>query len=747
MIICARCGHENDQALTFCERCDVFLEWNTASPAAKATPAPAERAPRAPAAPKRAAPATAARTGGTGAGSSPATRTTAGTEAGTEAGTTTTGAGTEGAGAAGRSPGAGPAPANAPAAAGAAAAPAGGPAGKVAGDLELCLAKARAEGRDDLVDRLDAARARLADRELSVVVTGEYKQGKSSLVNAIVKTEVCPVDDDIVTALPTIVRYGERPAAFVHRVDAAAAPGPPADGPPAAASTATAIGLDEVGRYVRGEGAADDDGGGDVRSVEVRLARAVLKAGLAFVDCPGVGGLESAEGSIVLGVTDMADAMLFVTDAAQELTRAEISFLQAAATRCPDVVCVVTKTDLHADWRRMVELDRAHLADAGLEVPVLPVTSFLRMRAASTNDDAMNAESGFPALFDHLRTRVVAAGRAQRVAEVAAEVDFVARSLARAPRAASAVLARPERAEEVVQTLVQASEASAALQRTGAQWQQVLADGIQDLVANVDHHLRNRLKEVVRAGEDIIARSDPSDSWAEFEVWLRRQVVTSAVETYDLLGRLATELTDRVGAQFQRESDDPIALSISAPVAALESVQLGGEFERAGRRSSVLLSAARGSYGGMLMFGMAGSLLHVPFTAPVVMALSLALGRRSVREERKRQHQQNQAQARAALQRYAGEVGLLVDKECKDALRRTQRQLRDEFTARARSLHQSDARALAEARQAMQLGPEAGAAREAALADAAREVDELGGLGQVAMGPAPPPRPAMGGVR
>jgi hypothetical protein len=625
------------------------------------------------------------------------------------------------------------------------------------------------------------------DRELSVVVAGEYKQGKSSLVNAIVKTEVCPVDDDIVTAVPTIVRYGEQAEARIHldprqvaAVDVLAgddfvrsepagtpegapgAPGvspsgvapPPAGAPDPATSGGdratgqtngadgggaagaghdVAIPLGDVPRYIRGEvePSREDEDRGQLRSVEVRLPRQVLRAGLSFVDSPGVGGLESAEGSIVLGVLDMAEGLIFVTDASQELTRAEVSFLQAAVARCPKVACVVTKTDLHADWRRMVELDREHLRQAGLgHIPVMGVTSFLRMRAAATNDTAMNDESGFPALFEFLRSRVVTEGRAAQVAHANAQVAFAARELERGLRAESAVIARPEQADHVVERLADASRASAALQASNAPWQQVLNDGIQDLVANVDHDLRNRLKAVVRAGEDIIARTDPASSWSEFEAWLRRQVVTAAVETYDYMATLTAELTERVGRQFQRDSDDPIALSIAAPVAALEKVQLGGEFsDRKGLRSSVLLSAARGSYGGMLMFGMAGSLLSVTVAAPVMLLLSLGLGRRSVREELKRHHQQNQAQARAALQRYAGEVGLLVDKECKDALRRTQRQLRDEFTARARSLHQSATDALATAQRARRLDPDQQAVRHAA---AAREIDELGALAQAA---------------
>ena len=73
--------------------------------------------------------------------------------------------------------------------------------------------------------------------------------------------------------------------------------------------------------------------------------------------------------------------MIFVTDASQELTGPEVAFLRQALERCPAAVCVVTKTDLYPAWRRIVELDRRHLANAGIDLPVIPVSSFLRLRA------------------------------------------------------------------------------------------------------------------------------------------------------------------------------------------------------------------------------------------------------------------------------------------------------------------------------------------------------------------------------
>src|SRR4029450_5458048 len=100
-------------------------------------------------------------------------------------------------------------------------------------------------------------------------------------------------------------------------------------------------------------------------------------------------------------------ALIFVTDASQELTAPEVDFLRSALSRCPTGVCVVTKTDLYPQWRRIADLDRGHLAAAGIDMPVIPVSSFLRLRA--WREPELNEESGFAPLFDWLRTQVVEA--------------------------------------------------------------------------------------------------------------------------------------------------------------------------------------------------------------------------------------------------------------------------------------------------------------------------------------------------
>ena len=85
----------------------------------------------------------------------------------------------------------------------------------VLGAILLTSKALAAYGREDLVARVAAARQRVEDPDFRVLVVGEFKQGKSSLVNALLDVDVCPVDDDIATSAPTAVRYDEQRSARV----------------------------------------------------------------------------------------------------------------------------------------------------------------------------------------------------------------------------------------------------------------------------------------------------------------------------------------------------------------------------------------------------------------------------------------------------------------------------------------------------------------------------------------------------
>ena len=58
-------------------------------------------------------------------------------------------------------------------------------------------------------EQLAAVRDRLAEARLRVLVVGEAKRGKSTLVNALLERDVLPSGVTPVTAVTTTVRYGE----------------------------------------------------------------------------------------------------------------------------------------------------------------------------------------------------------------------------------------------------------------------------------------------------------------------------------------------------------------------------------------------------------------------------------------------------------------------------------------------------------------------------------------------------------
>jgi hypothetical protein len=550
-----------------------------------------------------------------------------------------------------------------------------------------------AYGREDLGRRLTAARGRLADPVIHVVVVGEFKKGKSSLVNALVGAEVCPVDDDVATALPTYIRHGEQAAArLLH------------GGADGAEPRREPIPIPEIRRYVTDRRDDDPVPASRPAGVEVLLPRSMLASGLVVVDTPGLGGLGSRHAAASLAATSLADAVVFVTDASQELTAAEHDFLKRARDMCDTVLCVVTKRDFYPEWRRILELDRAHVAGLG-DLEVMAVSSLLRSRAVAGDDRDLNEESGFPPLVRFVTGRVAGGAVQAVVRDVAAEVEDVCLQIARQFEAERAALADPRAARAVVDGLHDAKERAERLRDSAARWSTTLGDGIADLTADIDHDLRTRIRRVLAEADDAVDAGDPADTWAQMEPWLESRISTELVENYTLLRDRAVQLSSLVGDHFREAAGevlrsvavhDPIPRLAAADAAAAATAGLTLEKMSARKQAMVAL---KGSYSGILMFTLLGGMLGLSLTVLAV-PIGLMMGRAGLREEKKRQLAQRQAQAKNAVRKYCDEVSFVMGKDSRDTLRRIQRQLRDHYGDRAAEIQRSTAQALAAANEA-----------------------------------------------
>ncbi|KAA0235081.1 MAG: Isoniazid-inducible protein iniA [Actinobacteria bacterium] len=551
--------------------------------------------------------------------------------------------------------------------------------------------------RPDLAGRVQAATQRLLDPSFNVLVVGEFKQGKSSLINSLLNAPVCPVDDDIATSAPTMVRYADEPTASV----VFESPESDEDSEPPRQE----IPIDQLLRYVTDSTNPANEQ--RVKLVEAGIPRRLLSSGLVLVDTPGVGGLGSAHATTTIAALPMADAVVFVSDASQEFSMPEIEFLNTAKSMCPNIVCVLTKIDFYPEWRRILELDRSHLSRLAIDSAIIPVSSTVRMYALQNEDRELNAESGFPDLVKYLENDIVADAEGLTIKHVASDLLSVTTQLESQFDTERVALDDPEKAAQVVNQLTDAKERADRLRGMAAKWQQTLNDGIQDLIADVDHDFRARIRITSQQADEAIEESDPAETWAEFEPWLYRRTAEDVVHNYQFLQARAGQVGESVAVHFADEGqalamrlevEDPSQLLATISTEAKADMKVTGKGERA-------QLAFRGTYGGMLPVMVMGGMALTPLgigmiVMPAAAIFGLFSGRKALKDEKERQLMMRRNQAKNAHRKYTDEVCFIVNRDSKATLRRVQRQLRDYYTDRAEELHRSTSETLVKAQEA-----------------------------------------------
>jgi GTPase Era involved in 16S rRNA processing len=579
--------------------------------------------------------------------------------------------------------------------------------------VDLALKATTAYERPDLGGRLLQTRKRLVDPDVRVLIVGEFKQGKSQLVNALVNAPVCPVDDDVATAVPTVVKYAETTAAALVR-----------EGESEDSTQRTEVPATQLVQHVSEAGNPGNKA--LISYAEVGLPRKLLSGGLVLVDTPGVGGLGSAHGAATMSALPGADAVLLVSDAAQEYTAPELEFLGAAMKLCPNVACVLTKTDLYPHWRRIEELDRGHLRRAGVDAEIFPVSSVLRLHAAKEQDLELMDESGFKPLVDYLLHKVVAQSDDLDRRSTSHDVLSVAEQLSAGMKAELSILEDPDKVNALVEDLTKAKARADELKQRSSRWQITLNDGVADLQSDIGYDLRDRLRTIGREAEQLIDDSDPAEVWDQFSDWFHQQISSAASANFVWAAERARWLAAQVAEHFAEGAD------IAMPELRFDDEGIAGKVDPLLQpevenltRGGQLLTGMKGGYGGMLMFGMLGTLAGLPIFAGA--PAGVLLGIKAVRDEKKRLLQKRRGDAKNGVRKHIDEVTFQVGKDSTDMLRRTQRQLRDHFSALAEEMSTSIAASVQAAHNALKTNT---AGRDKRIKDLKAELARIDGMAQ-----------------
>ena len=178
--------------------------------------------------------------------------------------------------------------------------------------------------------RVQKLREKLESDHVTVSVIGQFKRGKSALVNRILEDTVLPVGIVPVTAVVTTVEYGEKSAA-VHFNN----------------GVVKEVEFEEISTYVNEQ--ENQDNKLNVTKVAIKTPSEFLKSGLTFVDTPGVGSMHENNTVEAYAFVKESDAVIFTLSVDSPINQIEIDFLKNAKEYAAKFYFAINKIDAIAE--------------------------------------------------------------------------------------------------------------------------------------------------------------------------------------------------------------------------------------------------------------------------------------------------------------------------------------------------------------------------------------------------------------
>ncbi|MBL3591244.1 MAG: dynamin family protein [gamma proteobacterium endosymbiont of Lamellibrachia anaximandri] len=332
---------------------------------------------------------------------------------------------------------------------------------------------AQSQDQDSIAGELEEAANHLTEEKIYIVACGEFKQGKSSFINALLnESSLFPVDIDITTNLVSTISYGPHEVIEVLAGETGNI-------------ISKAISRDEIATFSTEQ--KNKDNVRNVRLLTIISPNELLKDGLVFVDTPGIGGLNERHTEVTQTFIPNADAAIFVSDAHAPLTTSELNFISNIAHHCPHIIQVVTKIDSVQDYVKIVESNRAKLADMlgdGKEkIAVVPVSSLAKLDYLESQDEEDLADSNFD-IFREQLWRLIGNNRAATLTLHA--LNRLSLAMARLNEPLQVELSAIEqRSKQKLEALEQQyRDSRSRLQEmldSNTQWRTMLSDGLQDI--------------------------------------------------------------------------------------------------------------------------------------------------------------------------------------------------------------------------------------------------------------------------
>jgi GTP-binding protein EngB required for normal cell division len=249
---------------------------------------------------------------------------------------------------------------------------------------------------------------KLTDQAFNLVVAGQFKRGKSSVINSLLGERLLPVGVIPLTSVVTLIRFGGSARAHVELLD----------------GRSQELPLEALADFVTERGNPKNAKG--VRQVIIEHPSTWLADGVRLIDTPGIGSVYQHNTDVTQEYLPQADAVLLVASVDQPLSRAELEFLSSIRQYAGKVFCLLNKIDYvqKEELSEAVSFAREAIYSAlEAEVPIFPISARLALDSKLAQGTS-SADSGFPE-FERALQRFMTDERR------AVWIESVARSLLR----------------------------------------------------------------------------------------------------------------------------------------------------------------------------------------------------------------------------------------------------------------------------------------------------------------------------
>jgi len=582
--------------------------------------------------------------------------------------------------------------------------------------IDTAVTETRSAGRPDLAEKLVKARRQLTTGAWHVLVAGEFKKGKSALVNGVLGVPLCGVDAVAFTAVPTLVKHGDQPVAVLI---------PDADENAEFVPPPIRVDVRKVAEYGR-TGLADD--GTRLRAIEAALPRELLADGLILVDTPGLGGgFAAAAAAATMRALALADGVIVVTDASQELTAAEVEFVQHAADVCPNLLVALTKIDFYPQWQRILEINRGHLAAAGIDAEIIAVSSVLREHSLDIGDHAMNAESGFPVLVERLGSRLLAEHAAKSVLAAAGVVRSSLKQVQDSLSTEHSALTKPEERQATMQKVAASGQRAQALSSPSSRWLNTINDRFADIQARLDADLTEVVRRLDEEGGRRVKEGDPTKEWSEIVPWMYKRTNEEMTDAHGRLINQIDQLAGEVAELFDSTADDVGAVT-GVELMPGQDLKLASLNSKKGSKLEVGMNAARGwSLSSSVVTTLLVTTLNpgLLIALPITAALGSVFAWRAVRSYKTTKVDAARIEAQRAVTIYLNQARADAARASNDLVRHSRGRIRDYYLDQAAEMVSAAKHEQAAAVRAVQAEGQAAAVRGAA---AKAELDRVSSL-------------------